>query len=145
MARPRSSLLAAVAAAAVLALSGCSSSSGSGSSNTTAAAAPTTTTAAPATTTTAAPAAAASNALVAKGFAFDPTKLSFPTGGKISFSFKNEDSVEHNFTLEGGTKVSKDLDGGETTTVSFAAPKPGTYKFHCEYHPTRMTGTVTVT
>ena len=144
MPRPRSSLLAAVAAAAILALSGCSSSSGSGSSSTTAAAAPTTT-AAPATTTTAPPAVAASDQLLAKGFAFTPTKLSFPAGGKISFTFKNGDSAEHNFTLEGGTKVSKDLTGGKTTTVSFTTPKAGTYKFHCEYHPALMKGTLTVT
>lgn len=145
MPRPRSSLLAAVAAAAVLVLSGCSSGSGSGGSDTTAAAAPTTTTAAPATTTTAAPAAAASDQLLAKGFAFSPTKLSFPAGGKISFTFTNQDSAEHNFTLEGVDGAEKDLDGGKTTTVSFTAPKAGTYKFHCEYHPAKMKGTLTVT
>jgi plastocyanin len=28
--------------------------------------------------------------------------------------------------------------------VVFTAPGPGTYQFHCKYHPTKMRGTVTI-
>jgi Cupredoxin-like domain len=39
--------------------------------------------------------------------------------------------------------ASKDIEGGEDTSLSFTAPAKGSYKFFCKYHPTAMTGTVT--
>jgi plastocyanin len=140
----RTSLLIAMLAGALV-LSGCGSDDNSGGGG---AAAPTTTAAGydqPTGSSEAGGAATASGELTAKDIAFSPTELSFKGGGQISFGFKNEDSVEHNFTLEGVDGADKDVEGGEDVTVSFTAPAPGSYKFHCEYHPAKMTGTLTVT
>jgi len=55
---------------------------------------------------------------------------------------ENEGDATHNLTIE-GLDVDEDLQPGKTTDVSFDA-EPGTYKFHCEYHPSKMKGTITV-
>jgi plastocyanin len=144
MSRPRTSLLFALLAGA-LALSGCGSDDGGGGG------AATPTTAAPAASdpygggTGGGQAGAGAGELVAKGTAFDPKELSFPSGGQISFTFTNQDAVEHNFTLEGVAGADKDVQGNQEVTVAFQAPAPGQYKFLCEYHPAAMTGTLTVT
>ena len=88
-------------------------------------------------------AASGSNELTAKDIAFHPTSLTFEAGSQVSFKLRNEDSVEHNFTLDGVEGAEKDVEGGKDVTVSFTAPAAGSYKFHCEYHP-RMSGTATV-
>src|SRR4051794_25830070 len=117
MPRSRTSLLFAILAAGALVLSGCGSSDDSGGGG---AAAPTTTASGaygqPAASTPAAGGAAAGE-LVAKDIAFNPTKLSFKGGGTISFKFTNEDSVEHNFTLEGVSGVDEDAEAGEDVDV----------------------------
>src|SRR4249920_216375 len=113
MPRSRINLLFAVLAAGALVLSGCGSKDNSGGGS---AAAPTTTASGaygqPAASTPAAGGAAAGE-LVTKDIAFNPTELSFKGGGTVSFKLKNEDSVEHNFTLEGVSGVNKDVEAGE--------------------------------
>jgi plastocyanin len=122
---------------------GCgSSSSGKGSSSATTAAAAPTTTAAGSTATTSG--ASGTAMLVAHNITFNTNKLTFKTGQKVNVTTQNQDSIEHNFTFA-GANVSTDVDAGETKVSSFTAPAPGTYNFHCKYHPTRMFGTVTVT
>ena len=78
----------------------------------------------------------------AADFSFDPTSISLTADEASTLEIDNKGKVEHNITIE-GTDVNKDLEAGETTKVSVKA-KAGTYKFHCKYHPTQMTGTVTV-
>jgi plastocyanin len=137
----------AAASAALLAVAllaaGCGSSNPGSSGSNSAGAAPTTAGAAP---TTAAAAAGASDklTLVAKGIAWDKTKLTMPAGKQLEVTVENQDSVEHNFTFE-AAKANKDVEGGETEDVTFTAPAVGSYEFHCKYHPTQMKGTVTVT
>ncbi len=80
-------------------------------------------------------------ALGAKDFQFTPTALSVPSGG-ATVKFTNSGSVEHNFTID-GEGVSKDAEAGKSATVAVDLPA-GSYKFHCKYHPTQMTGTITV-
>jgi plastocyanin len=80
-------------------------------------------------------------ALGAKDFAFTPTALSLSTGG-ANVKVTNSGSVEHNFTVD-GKSISKDIEAGSSTTVKVDLPA-GSYKFHCKYHPTQMTGTITV-
>ena len=92
-------------------------------------------------------------ALAAQNIKFDPTTLSFPAGAKVSMSFDNKDSgTPHNFVLTADEAQANILFKGQlvtgpaTITYAFTAPpKPGTYFFHCEVHPTQMKGTVTVT
>jgi plastocyanin len=83
----------------------------------------------------------ASIPLGAKDFAFTPTALTVPAGGG-TVKFTNTGSVEHNFTID-GQSVSKDAEAGGSATVKVDLPA-GSYKFHCKYHPTQMTGTLTV-
>jgi plastocyanin len=80
-------------------------------------------------------------ALGAKDFRFTPTTLSVPAGG-ATVKFTNSGSVEHNFTID-GKGLSKDAEAGKSVTLAVDLPA-GSYKFHCKYHPTQMTGTITV-
>lgn len=122
--------LSVVSIVAVGVLAGCGSSSGSksGYGSTTK-------------DTTAPAASGPTTNITAKDFSFTPTAIQLASGGN-TLKVTNSGSAKHNLTVE-GLKVNQDLPPGETQTVSVTA-KPGTYKFHCEYHPTQMTGTITV-
>jgi plastocyanin len=78
--------------------------------------------------------------IVAADIAFDPTELSVAAGETITL--RNEDDVEHSFTID-DPEVDAEAEGGEEATVE-APEEPGTYAFHCRYHPEQMTGTLTV-
>ena len=80
--------------------------------------------------------------MVASDFAFTPTAAS-AAAGRVTFKASNSGSVDHNLTIE-GLKVNQDLKRGTSASVTVTA-KPGTYEFHCEYHPTAMKGTSTIT
>jgi plastocyanin len=137
--------MATLCAIVLLAAACGSSSNAGGSSATTAAAAPTTTAASAAPTTTAAVASSTgSTTLVAEGISFNTTKLDFKARQKVTVTIENKDNVEHNFTFK-AAKANTDVEGGETAKATFTMPAAGTYEFHCEYHPTQMKGTVTVT
>jgi plastocyanin len=79
--------------------------------------------------------------LEADDFYFDPTGIALAAGNDTIEVDNNGDAL-HNLTVE-GLDVDQDLKPGTKTKVSVDA-KPGTYKFHCEYHPTKMKGTITV-
>ena len=81
--------------------------------------------------------------LEADNFYFKPTTISLKAGNDTIEVKNDSSSTKHNLTVE-GLKVDHDLAPGSTSNVSVDA-KPGTYKFHCEYHPTQMHGTITVT
>jgi plastocyanin len=92
--------------------------------------------------------------LEATGLKFAETRLTLRAGATVRMTFENRDrGIEHNFVLFPGPTPSGqplfrgDLVNGPGRTVyTFNAPtRPGTYFFHCEIHPTQMTGTVTVT
>jgi plastocyanin len=85
--------------------------------------------------------------LQAKNFAFSPNTLTVKAGEKVTITFANGDSAEHNLTIE-SANVNKDLEAGKTTTVTFTAPSSaGDQQFFCEYHKTskNMVGTLHVT
>jgi plastocyanin len=121
--------------AVTLLLAGCGGSSDSSGSNS----------GGGASATTAAAGGGASDrvSLTAKGIAWDKTQLNMPANKQVTVTVDNQDTVEHNFTFE-DAKANKDVEGGESAEVSFTAPAPGSYEFHCEYHPSQMKGTVTV-
>jgi len=80
--------------------------------------------------------------LTAANITFDRTQIDVKAGA-VTFVVRNTDKVEHNLTVDNGG-VNKDVEGGKTAKAG-ATLKPGTYAFHCEYHPTQMKGTITVT
>ncbi|MFN2608111.1 MAG: cupredoxin domain-containing protein [Acidimicrobiales bacterium] len=79
--------------------------------------------------------------LTAANISYSPTDIQVHSGS-VTFVVKNTDGVEHNLTID-GTGVNKDVAKG-TTVSTTATLKAGTYAFHCEYHPTQMKGTITV-
>jgi plastocyanin len=89
----------------------------------------------------------------AKGLKFLQTKLTAgPSGGTVTIHFVNSDpGVPHNIAVFRGSDATAPLvfrgellSGPGDTDYSFNAPPPGTYFFHCDVHPTTMTGTLTI-
>jgi plastocyanin len=80
--------------------------------------------------------------LTASDFAFSPTSLTVAAGDSIEVT--NEDDAEHNFTAE-DVGLDEDIEPGSSVTIDVGDAEPGTYDFHCEYHPDTMTGTLEVT
>ncbi|MBJ7610009.1 MAG: cupredoxin domain-containing protein [Candidatus Dormibacteraeota bacterium] len=108
----------------------------------------TTTPSSPATagaTSTASPAGGATPGITvtAHDFGFDPTALTVAPGASVTLTFVNTGAVKHNVTAT-AANVNLDGDAGTTQTTTFTAPQSGTISFHCQYHPTKMTGTITV-
>ena len=101
-----------------------------------------TTTAETATSATAeatAPAAAPAATITIENFTFN-TPASVPAGATIAV--KNSDPAEHSVTADSGNTFNVEIEGGETKT--FTAPsQPGSYPYHCSYHP-MMHGTLVV-
>jgi plastocyanin len=64
---------------------------------------------------------------------FDPTTLKGKAGEKVTLTFKNESSTNHNFTVE-SQGLNLDIDAGQTKSVSVTFPSSGSVEFHCEYH-----------
>ena len=50
----------------------------------------------------------------------------------------------HTATGDDDPAIDAEAEGGEEATVG-APDEPGTYDFHCRYHPDQMTGVLTVT
>ncbi len=90
--------------------------------------------------------------VTAKSLTFSPTALSAPAGGTVVIHFVNDDpQIPHNIVVfDGADATAKPLFTGQpltgpgSTDYSFAAPPPGTYFFHCEFHPTTMKGTIKI-
>jgi len=82
--------------------------------------------------------------LNAINISYNPTDIQLTAGEDVKFVVTNGDQVKHNLTVE-GLDVNQDVEGGKTVDAPVVkAVKAGTYKFHCEYHPAQMQGTVTV-
>jgi plastocyanin len=84
--------------------------------------------------------------------AFHPNTLELPAGQPTTITFDNEDpAVTHNldvFRDQAYTQsiaTTPDVTGIGTGQVALPALDPGTYYFRCNFHPTTMTGTITVT
>jgi plastocyanin len=66
-------------------------------------------------------------------FQWQPGNLLLAAGQPVTLKITNDDTMQHNFTFK-PMKVAKNLRVGATTTISFTAPRPGTYLFYCKYH-----------
>ncbi len=84
---------------------------------------------------------------------FEQTSLSAPAGTAFTLAFHNMDSgVTHNVEIFDGADATAPkvfsgtlITGGLTADYAVGPLDAGTYFFHCQVHPTTMTGTLTVT
>jgi plastocyanin len=83
---------------------------------------------------------AADVTVTVKDFEFDPSTIDV-SSGETTIEITNTGAVEHSFTLDDDS-VSQDIEPGETQTVTVDVTADA--GFHCEYHPTQMTGTLKV-
>jgi len=86
--------------------------------------------------------------LAAENTSYDVPELTAPAGAEVTLVFDNDDEgLQHNFALF-ETEESEDalfsgdiITGVDSIDYTFTAPEdPGSYHFHCEIHPTQMTG-----
>ena len=71
---------------------------------------------------------------------YSPTSVSIKAGQVLEWD--NTGQVAHNVTFDDFQSITSDtMNGGDTYQVKFT--QPGTYQFHCTFHP-GMNGTVTV-
>jgi plastocyanin len=83
------------------------------------------------TSTAQAPVAAATATIAIGNFQFTSPPSVSP-GATVAV--KNADPTEHSVTADSGNTFNVDIEGGESAT--FTAPTtPGTYNYHCSYHP----------
>jgi cytochrome c oxidase subunit 2 len=92
--------------------------------------------------------------IAAKDVAFDKDCLAGPVNREFEITFENQEAVPHNVAFfegrdassprilpEGETPV---FPGPETHTYKLPALEAGSYFFHCDAHPTAMTGQLVV-
>jgi plastocyanin len=86
--------------------------------------------------------------LAAENTSYDVEELTAPPGSEVTLVFDNDDEgLQHNFSLYETEESTDPLFEGEIITgvdsvnYEFEAPSdPGTYHYHCDIHPTQMTG-----
>ena len=77
---------------------------------------------------------------------FDPTTIQAPANTAVQLVFTNEsDSQPHNLAFKEGIqeKTADLVQPGQSQTISFTTPGPGSYTYVCTIHP-GMEGTLTV-
>ncbi len=85
----------------------------------------------------------ATNAVAIENFSFSPANITVKAGTTVTWT--NKDNVNHTVTADdpsADAPASQDIAKGQT--YSFTFKTVGTYKYHCQLHPS-MTGTVKVT
>jgi plastocyanin len=74
-------------------------------------------------------------------FAFEPAKLTVFTGEPVTWT--NNGATSHTVTSDAGTELdSGPISPGETFGHVFETP--GTFTYHCTFHPTQMIATIIV-
>jgi plastocyanin len=82
---------------------------------------------------------------------FDKSEIDVKAGTPVEVDFTNNDATPHNIHFYTDSSASTDLapgsgssdsivKKGETEKLTFTVPKPGTYYFHCDFHPDTMKG-----
>lgn len=82
----------------------------------------------------------ATTAITIRDFAYGPP-LVVPAGAALTVT--NMDSAEHTVSADDGSAFDVEVKGSGGTATFTAPSKPGTYAYHCRYHP-NMHGTLTV-
>lgn len=78
-----------------------------------------------------------STLIVIGGFAFQPTPVHVPVGGKLTWlNCEPAGTPSHTTTADGGAWASTLLDPGQTFTVTLSTA--GTFGYHCEVHPSMI-------
>lgn len=75
-----------------------------------------------------------------QNFAYHAPTITVKVGTRVTWT--NHDITNHTVTADNGTFDLGNIDPGHSKTMTFT--KPGTYHYHCRYHPF-MHGTVVVT
>ncbi|WP_217500764.1 cupredoxin domain-containing protein [Arthrobacter sp. C9C5] len=78
--------------------------------------------------------------ITVRDFAYG-TPLVVAAGAQVTVT--NMDSAEHTVTADDGSAFDVDVKGSGGTATFTAPSKPGTYAYHCTFHP-GMHGTLTV-
>ena len=129
----RAKMAAAALGAVAIMVAGCGKSNVTEEPGSASAPASTSTSAAPSS-----PAPAAAATITIDSFKF--TDVTVPPGAQVTVV--NNDSAEHTVTSDAAGTFNVEVEGKRQ--VTFTAPtQPGTYPFHCTYHPS-MHGTLTV-
>lgn len=76
-------------------------------------------------------------------FQWKPGNLLLEPGQRVTLEVANHDYMQHNLLFK-AAKVNQNLPVGKVTTVTFTAPRAGTYAFWCKYHLQMMQGRITV-
>lgn len=84
--------------------------------------------------------ASAGTAITIRDFGYG-APLVVPAGAALTVT--NMDSAEHTVSADDGSAFDVEVKGSGGTATFTAPSKPGTYAYHCRYHP-NMHGTLTV-
>ncbi len=77
---------------------------------------------------------------------FVPATISAPANTEVKLTFNNQSTSQpHNLTFQQGitAATATNVATGQSETLTFRTPGPGSYPFVCTIHPT-MVGTLTV-
>jgi plastocyanin len=68
---------------------------------------------------------------------FAPKSVEASAKTKIALTFNNRATLAHNLTFQNviGAKTSDQVPAGQSETITFTTPDPGTYTFVCTIHP----------
>ena len=84
--------------------------------------------------------------VVASGTKFNSECFAGPAGRTFKLMFDNKDGVAHNIAILKGHDAADPLfraelvPGSKMMTFDVGPLEPGTYAFHCEVHPSQMSG-----
>lgn len=69
--------------------------------------------------------------IVAKEFSFTPNEIIVTTSENVTLIFINEGVLSHNLAIPALDIQTDTVQSGDTVTMTFAAPKTGTFQFSC--------------
>jgi Cu+-exporting ATPase len=71
--------------------------------------------------------------IVASDMRFEPATVEIEAGRLVAVTITNEDSVVHDWMVEGVANTDLPVRPGQTSTLRFLIEKPGTYEIICSY------------